>query len=288
MMQVRKAVIPGAGFGTRFLPATKTVSKQLLPIIDTPTIQYIVDEIIGAGIETIIFVAGRDKGAVQDYFDRAPELEAFLEAKGKGELAAQVRELARKVELITIRQQEALGLGHAVHCARNIVGNEPFAVLLGDEIYTGEQSCIGQLVDVATERDAPVIALLRVSPEQTRAYGVVAAKPVGDRVHRVSDMVEKPGPERAPSDLAIMGRYVLPPEIFPILSVTKPGAGGEIQLTDALRTLAAERPFYGYEFRGERYDAGDKLGFVQATIAFALKRPDLSDAVRAYLKTLDI
>ena len=285
-MKVRKAVIPGAGFGTRFLPATKTVSKQLLPIIDTPTIHYIVDEIVDAGIETIIFVAGRDKGAVQDYFDRAPELEAFLEEKGKGELAQQVRDLAAKAEFITIRQQEALGLGHAVFCARNVVGDEPFAVLLGDEIYTGDQPCIGQLVDVAADQSAPVIALMRVRPEQTKAYGVVAGTPVGERLHKITDMVEKPGPDRAPSDLAIMGRYVLPSDIFPILAGTTPGAGGEIQLTDALRTLAGARPFFGYEFRGERYDAGDKVGFVQATVAFALARPDLSDAVRAYLKTL--
>lgn len=287
-MKVRKAVIPVAGFGTRFLPVTKSVSKQLLPIIDTPTIQYIVEEVAGAGIETVVLVAGRDKGATQDYFDRAPELEAFLESKGKAALAKQVRDLAHTAEIITVRQPEALGLGHAVLCARNIVGDEPFAVLLGDEIYHGEQPCIGQLAEVAAKHDAPVIALMRVTPEQTKAYGVVTARPVEPRLHRVTDMVEKPGPAAAPSDLAIMGRYILPPEIFPMLEETKPGAGGEIQLTDGLRTLARRREFYGYEFRGERYDAGDRVGFVQATIAFALKRPELAEPVRAYLKTLKL
>jgi UTP--glucose-1-phosphate uridylyltransferase len=287
-MKIRKAVIPAAGFGTRFLPVTKVVSKQLLPIIDTPTIQYIVEEIVAAGIETVVLVAGRDRGAIQDYFDRAPELEAFLDGKKKPELSEQVRELARRAEIVAVRQQEALGLGHAVLCARHIVGDEPFAVLLGDEIYAGDAPCIGQLAEVATAQDAPVIALMRVTQEQTKAYGVVAARSVGERLHQVTDMVEKPGPAAAPSNLAIMGRYILPPEIFPILAETKPGAGGEIQLTDGMRTLAGRRAFYGYEFRGERYDAGDRLGFVQATVAFALKRPDLADGVRAYLKSLKL
>ncbi len=287
-MKVRTAVIPAAGFGTRFLPATKAVSKQLLPIIDTPTIHYIVEEIVGAGMERIVLVAGRDKGAIQDYFDRAPELEAFLEANGKAALLRPLADLARRVEIITVRQSEALGLGHAVLCAETVVGKEPFAVLLGDEIYDGDQPCIGQIAEVAVHRDAPAIALMRVAPEQTKAYGVVAARTVEPRLHHVTDMVEKPGPEKAPSDLAIMGRYVLPPEIFPLLRRTTPGAGGEIQLTDAIRALAAERTVYGYEFRGARYDAGDKVGFVQATVAFALKRPDLRDAVRAYLRTLQV
>jgi UTP--glucose-1-phosphate uridylyltransferase len=285
-MKVRTAVIPAAGFGTRFLPATKAVSKQLLPIIDTPTIHYIVEEIVGAGMERIVLVAGRDRGAIQDYFDRAPELEAFLESKGKAALLRPLADLARRVEIITVRQAEALGLGHAVLCAETVVGNEPFAVLLGDEIYDGDQPCIGQIAEVAVRHGAPAIALMRVAPEQTKAYGVVAARTVEPRLHQVTDMVEKPGPEKAPSDLAIMGRYVLPPEIFPLLRRTTPGAGGEIQLTDAIRALAAERTVYGYEFRGARYDAGDKVGFVQATIAFALKRPDLRDAVRAYLRTV--
>jgi UTP--glucose-1-phosphate uridylyltransferase len=287
-MKVRKAVIPAAGFGTRFLPVTKAVSKQLLPIIDTPTIHYIVEEVVAAGIETVVLVAGRDRGVIQDYFDRAPELEAFLESKGKVELSRQVKALAQKAEIVTIRQPEALGLGHAVLCARTVVGDEPFAVLLGDEIYDGDAPCIGQIVEVAARRDAPAIALMRVSPEQTKAYGMVAARPVEPRLHEVTDLVEKPGPAAAPSDLAIMGRYVLPPEIFSILAETRPGAGGEIQLTDGLRTLAARAALYGYEFRGERYDAGDKLGFVQATVAFALKRPDLADGVRAFLRSLKL
>lgn len=287
-MRIRKAVIPAAGFGTRFLPVTKSVSKLLLPIIDTPTIEFIVDEIVGAGIETVILVAGRDRGVLQDYFDRAPELEAFLEQKGKPELAARVRGLSHKAEIVTVRQQEALGLGHAVLCARRLVGDESFAVLLGDEIYAGDAPCIGQLADVAAKYDAPTIALLRVPPEKTNAYGMVTATTVEDRLHRVTDMVEKPGPEAAPSDLAIMGRYILPPEIFSVLEATKPGAGNEIQLTDALRVIAGRQDFYGYEFRGERYDAGDKLEFVEATVALALKRPDLGDGVRAFLKSLDL
>jgi UTP--glucose-1-phosphate uridylyltransferase len=287
-MKIRKAIIPAAGFGTRSLPVTKSVPKPLVPIIDTPTIQYIVDEIAGAGIETVVLIAGRDKGMIQDYFDRAPELEAVLEAKGKTDLLRQVRELAQKVEIVTVRQQEALGLGHAVLCAQSVVGDEPFAVLLGDEIYDADRPCIGQLVAVASQREAPVIALMRVSPEQTRAYGIVAAKPVEPGLYHVTDLVEKPGPEAAPSDLAIMGRYILPPEIFPILRETKAGAGGEIQLTDGLRVLAARGAFYGYEFSGTRYDTGDMVGVVQATVAFALKRPDLAGPVRDYLRTLKL
>ena len=287
-MKVRKAVLPVAGFGTRSLPVTKAVPKPLLPILDRPTIQFIVEEIAGAGFETVVLVTGRDKGAIQDYFDRAPELEAALEAKGKTDLLEQVRELARKIEVVTIRQQEALGLGHAVLCARSIIGDEPFAVLLGDEIFDGDRPCIAQLADVAASRDAPVVALMRVAPEQTSAYGIVAATPAGERLYHVTDLVEKPGPDKAPSDLAIMGRYILPPEIFPILQQTGVGQGSEIQLTDALRTLAGQRAFYGYEFTGDRYDTGDMLGVVQATVAFALKRPALADRVRAYLRSLEL
>jgi UTP--glucose-1-phosphate uridylyltransferase len=287
-MKVRKAVIPAAGFGTRFLPVTKTVPKQLLPIIDTPTIQYIVEEAAAAGIETLILVIGRDRGTTQDYFDRAPDLEAFLEAKGKADLLRQVRAMEPKLEVVSVRQKDAHGLGHAVLCAQRIVGDEPFAVLLADEFFDSERPCIAQLMDVAASRNAPVIALMHVGREQTNRYGVVAGTAVEPRVYHVTDLVEKPGPASAPSDLAIMGRYVLPPEIFPILEDTKPGAGGEIQLTDGLRTLAGQRPLYGYEFAGDRYDAGDKIGYVQATIAFGLKRPELAEPLRAYLRTLKL
>jgi UTP--glucose-1-phosphate uridylyltransferase len=287
-MKVRKAVIPAAGFGTRFLPVTKTVPKQLLPIIDTPTIQYIVEEAVAAGIETLILVTGRDGGTTQDYFDHAPDLEAFLEAKGKTELLRLVRAVEPKLEVVSVRQKQAHGLGHAVLCTKGIVGDEPFAVLLADEFFDSAQPCIAQLMDVAASRNAPVIALMPVSRDQTSRYGIVAGTAVEPRVYHVTDLVEKPGPASAPSDLAIMGRYVLPPEIFTILEDTRPGAGGEIQLTDGLRTLAGERPLYGYEFTGDRYDAGDRIGYVQATIAFALKRPELAEPLRAYLRTLKL
>jgi UTP--glucose-1-phosphate uridylyltransferase len=287
-MKVRKAVIPAAGLGTRLLPATKAIPKELLPIIDIPTIQYIVQEILDAGIETVILVTGRGKSAIKDHFDRSPELEAFLEKKGKTELLQQVRQVASMIEVISVRQKEPLGLGHAVFCARHIVKDEPFAVLLGDDIFDSDPPCIHQLADVAAAHDAPVIALMRVAPEKTGAYGIVAASPAGPRLYHVTDMVEKPGPEKAPSDLAIMGRYILPAEIFDVLAKTPPGAGGEIQLTDALRVLARRTKFLGYEFTGQRYDAGDRFGYVQATIALALKRPDLADQVRAYLRTLPL
>lgn len=287
-MKIRKAVIPSAGFGTRSLPVTKTVPKPLLPIIDIPTIQFIVDEVVGAGIETIILVTGRDKGALQDYFDRAPELEAALEAKGKTELLARIQSLPERAEIISVRQKEPLGLGHAVLCARTVVGDEPFAVLLGDEIFDSDPPCIAQLVRVASERSAPVIALMRVSKEQTKAYGIVAARAMEERLYHVTDLVEKPGPDKAPSDLGIMGRYVLPPDIFSILAETKPGTGNEIQLTDALRTLAGRSAFFGYEFTGTRYDTGSMAGYVEATVAYALKRPDLQGPVREYLKSLKL
>ena len=287
-MKIRKAVIPVAGLGTRSLPVTKAVPKPLVPIIDTPTIQYIVEEILAAGVETVVLVTGRDKGAIQDYFDRAPELEAALEANGKTHLLERVSNLAQKIEFVAIRQREALGLGHAVLCARHVVGNEPFAVLLGDEVFDSDPSCICQLADVATARDAPVIAVMRVGREQTRAYGIVAATAVEPRLYEVSDLVEKPGPSAAPSDLAIMGRYILPPEIFPILQKTRPGAGGEIQLTDGLRVLARQRTLYGYEFTGDRYDTSDTASLVQATVAFALKRPAVAEQLRDYLRKLKL
>jgi UTP--glucose-1-phosphate uridylyltransferase len=287
-MKIRKAVVPVAGFGTRSLPVTKIVPKPLLPIIDTPTIHYIIEEIAASGFETVILVSGRDKGAIQDYFDRAPELEAALEAQGKTDLLRQVRRLADTVEVVSVRQREALGLGHAVLCAQPIVGDEPFAVLLGDEIFDSERPCIAQIADVAVARDAPAIALMRVTPAQTSAYGIVAATPVGERLYHVTDLVEKPGPAAAPSNLAIMGRYVLPPEIFPILKETRAGQGKEIQLTDGLRTLAHQRAIFGYEFIGDRYDTGDRVGVVEATVAFALKRPDLAGPVRSYLRSLKL
>ena len=285
-MSIRKAVIPAAGLGTRFLPATKAIPKEMLPIVDVPTIQYIVDEAIASGIEHVILVTGRGKDSLLDYFDRAPELEAFLAEKGKSELRAMVRAIADKTEVIAVRQKEPRGLGHAVLTARPAVGNEPFAVLLGDDIFDAEPPAIRQLIDVFEARAQAVIALLRVPDEQTSSYGVIRGKTLGAGLHQVEGMVEKPATGTAPSNLAIMGRYVLPPEIFPMIERTPPGKGGEIQLTDALDRLRAAHGVVGCEVVGQRYDAGDKLGYLQANLVYALKRPELAAKLRAYLREL--
>jgi UTP--glucose-1-phosphate uridylyltransferase len=283
---VRKAVIPAAGLGTRFLPATKAVPKEMLPIVDIPTIQYVVDEAIASGIEHVILVTGRGKDSIVDHFDRSPELEHFLAEKGKDDLLAMVRDIAEKVEVIAIRQKEPRGLGHAVLAARPAVGNEPFAVLLGDDIFDADPPCTRQLVEVFEARQQAVIALLEVSEEQTAAYGVIKGTPLSAGLHQIEGMVEKPAPGTAPSRLAIMGRYVLPPEIFPLIEQTPPGKGGEIQLTDALDRLRAERGVIGCAFRGTRYDAGDKFGYLQANLEYALKRPELAAKLRPYLRDL--
>jgi UTP--glucose-1-phosphate uridylyltransferase len=285
-VSIRKAVIPAAGLGTRFLPATKAIPKEMLPIVDVPTIQYIVDEAIASGIEHVILVTGRGKDSLLDHFDRAPELEAFLAEKGKDELRAMVRAIADKAEIIAIRQKEPRGLGHAVLAARPAVGNEPFAVLLGDDIFDSTPPAIRQLIDVFEARAQAVIALLRVPDEQTSSYGVIRGATLGARLHQVEGMVEKPAAGTAPSNLAIMGRYVLPPEIFPMIERTPPGAGGEIQLTDALDRLRAAHGVLGCEVTGQRYDAGDKLGYLQANLVYALKRPELAAKLRAYLREL--
>jgi len=283
-MHVRKAVIPAAGLGTRFLPATKAIPKEMLPIVDIPTIQYVVDEAVASGIEHVILVTGRGKDSILDHFDRSPELEAFLAEKGKDELLAMVRAIADTAEIIAVRQGEPRGLGHAVLTARPAVGNEPFAVLLGDDLFDATPPCTRQLVEVHEARGQAVIALLRVPEEQTQSYGVIRGTALGGRLHRVEGMVEKPAPGTAPSNLAIMGRYVLPPEIFDLIERTEPGAGGEIQLTDALDHLRAAHGVLGCEFTGLRYDAGDKLGYLQANIEYALKRPELAAKLRAYLR----
>jgi UTP--glucose-1-phosphate uridylyltransferase len=285
-VRIRKAVIPAAGLGTRFLPATKAIPKEMLPIVDVPTIQYVVDEAIASGIEHVILVTGRGKDSIVDHFDRAPELEQFLAEKGKDDLLAMVRAIAEKVEVIAIRQKEPRGLGHAVLAARPAVGDEPFAVLLGDDIFDADPPCTRQLVDVFAARGQAVIALLEVAEEQTSAYGVIKGRPLAPGLHQVEGMVEKPAPGTAPSRLAIMGRYVLPPEIFPMIEQTPPGKGGEIQLTDALDRLRRERGVLGCAFRGTRYDAGDKLGYLKANLEYALKRPELAGKLRAYLKEL--
>jgi UTP--glucose-1-phosphate uridylyltransferase len=266
----------------------------MLPIVDIPTIQYVVDEAIASGIEHVILVTGRGKESIVDHFDRSPELEHFLAEKGKDDLLAMVRDIADKVEVIAIRQKEPRGLGHAVLAARPAVGNEPFAVLLGDDIFDAEPPCTRQLIDVFEARGQAVIALLEVSEEQTASYGVIkgtplktaSGTPLAPGLHQVEGMVEKPAPGTAPSRLAIMGRYVLPPEIFPLIEQTPPGKGGEIQLTDALDRLRSTRGVIGCAFRGTRYDAGDKFGYLQANLEYALKRPDLAAKLRPYLRDL--
>ena len=258
----------------------------MLPIVDIPTIQYVVEEAVASGIEHVVLVTGRGKDSILDHFDRSPELEAFLGSKGKDELVAMVRGIAEQVEVIAVRQQEARGLGHAVLTARPAVGNEPFAVLLGDDIFDATPPCTRQLADVFEARSQAVIALLRVSDEATQSYGVIKGTALGGGLHQLLGMVEKPAPGTAPSNLAIMGRYVLPPEIFALIAQTPPGKGGEIQLTDALDRLRQASGVIGCEFTGNRYDAGDKVGYLQANLEYALKRPDLAGRLRAYLKEL--
>jgi UTP--glucose-1-phosphate uridylyltransferase len=281
---VRVAVFPAAGLGTRFLPATKAQPKEMLPLIDKPLIQYVVEEAVAAGIERIVLVTSRGKSAIEDHFDLSYELERTLEDRGKTELLEQVRAVSRLAHIASVRQAQALGLGHAVLMARAEVKNEPFAVMLSDDIVDADDPCIGQMMKLYERRGNPVIALLEIPRSQVHQYGVVAGERVEDRVYALSDMVEKPPAERAPSNLAIIGRYLLPPEIFAILEKTRSDVGGEIQLTSGLKALLAERPVDGYIFEGTRYDAGDKLGFLKATVELALKRADLGPAFRDYLR----
>ncbi len=286
MPTIRVAVFPAAGLGTRFLPATKAQPKEMLPLVDRPLIQYVVEEARDAGIERIVIVTGRGKNAIEDHFDTSFELEKMLEEKGKNGLLEQVREVAEIMPVSYVRQKQALGLGHAVLQAKDLVGDQPFAVLLGDDIVDAAEPCIGQMMRLYERRGNPVIALQEVPRAETRQYGIVAGERVAERVVKITDMVEKPPPEKAPSNLAIIGRYLLPPEIFGILEETKPEVGGEIQLTSALKTLLSRRPVDGYLFEGRRYDAGDKLGFLKATVEFALNRQDLGGPFRAYLRGL--
>jgi UTP--glucose-1-phosphate uridylyltransferase len=287
--KVRKAVFPAAGLGTRFLPATKAIPKEMLPIVDKPLIQYGVEEAVESGIENVIVVTGRGKSAIEDHFDISFELEQLLGSKKKTDLLALVRGISDTIDVSYIRQKEALGLGHAVLRSKDLVGNEPFAVVLSDDIIAAQTPCIKQLIDVYNAHQASVVALLEVPLEQISAYGVVDAEPVtngafGDRLFRIKNMVEKPKAQDAPSNLAIIGRYVLAPQIFQCVESIEPGSGGEIQLTDGLKYMLKSRPVYGLRFEGKRYDAGDKLGFLKATVEFALSRPDLGGAFREYLK----
>lgn len=272
--------------GTRFLPATKTVPKELLPILDIPAIQYVVQEAVEAGIQEVIFVTGRGKDSIEDHFDAVPELEQILEERGQTEVVKALRQIADMIEVVSVRQKRPLGLGHAVLCARDLVGEESFAVLLADDLIDSDIPCVRQLLDVYEEKNESVLALMRVPAGEVRRYGVIKGQSLSDRLYEVEDMVEKPKPEQAPSQMAIIGRYILRPEIFPILETTQSGTGGEIQLTDGLLQLARKRKVYGYEFAGERYDVGDKFGFVRATIAYALKRPELNGQVMDYLKSI--
>src|ERR1700677_4623888 len=291
--KVRKAVLPAAGLGTRFLPATKAQPKEMLTVVDKPQIQYVVEECVASGIEHIIIVTGRGKSSIEDHFDRSPELEYFLEQKGKKDLADLVRGISDMVQVSYTRQKEPLGLGHAVLVAKDLVGDEPFAVLLGDVLIPGENPATKQLIAVYEATGVGAIAVEEVPREKTYLYGIVAGEPApqppfGNRLLRITDLVEKPKPENAPSNLAITGRYVLPPEIFDCLARTKPGAGGEIQLTDAMRLLALERGLWAYIYDGVSYDAGDKLGFLKATVELALQNEELGKDFREYLKTLKL
>ncbi|MEQ1945574.1 MAG: UTP--glucose-1-phosphate uridylyltransferase GalU [Bryobacteraceae bacterium] len=291
--KVRKAVFPAAGLGTRFLPATKAMPKEMLPVVDKPIIQYGVEEAIQSGVQNIIIVTGRGKSAIEDHFDVSFELENLLETRGKKDLLETVHAISDMINVAYIRQKEALGLGHAVLRARELVGNEPFSVILSDDVIDAETPCLRQLIDIYEFYSAPVLALMEVPKESVSSYGIVDAEPVShhggrDRLYRIRNLVEKPKASEAPSNLAIIGRYVLMPEIFASLEAIEPGSGGEIQLTDGLRHLLRSRPIYGYKFEGTRYDAGDKLGFLQATVEFALKRHDLGEQFRSYLKKLQL
>ncbi len=281
---LRKVVIPAAGLGTRFLPATKAVPKEMLPIVDTPTIQLIVEEAVKAGAQQVVVVNGRGKTAIEDHFDRAYELEDTLARKNKKELFEQVRRISDMVRLISVRQKEPMGLGHAVLAARPAVGEEWFGVLLGDDLIDSEEPAIGQLARVAMQTGKAAVALMPVPPDQAQLYGVAAGPQLADGNVEVQQIVEKPPRGKAPSNLAVIGRYLLPPDIFGILEQVKPGAGGEIQLTDALAVLAQQKRLLGVRFTGQRHDAGDRLGYLQANVAYALKRPDLRDGLLEFLR----
>jgi UTP--glucose-1-phosphate uridylyltransferase len=283
IMKVRKAIIPAAGLGTRFLPATKAQPKEMLPIVDKPTIQYIIEEAVASGIEEILIITGRNKKCIEDHFDKSIELEMELEKAHKDDLLDMVRSISDMVDIHYIRQKEPKGLGHAILCARAFVGNEPFAVLLGDDVVDSEVPCLKQLMDCYKEYKTSILGVQRVDKNEVNKYGIVDGIHIEDKVYKVKKLVEKPAVEESPSDVAILGRYIITPQIFNILQDTKPGKGGEIQLTDALQSLIENEAMYAYNFEGKRYDVGDKLGFLQATVEFALKREDLREPFMNYL-----
>ena len=282
-MKVKKAIIPAAGLGTRFLPATKAQPKEMLPIVDKPTIQFIIEEAIASGIEEILIITGSNKKCIEDHFDKSIELEMELEKAGKSDLLELVRDISDMVDIHYIRQKEPKGLGHAIHCAKTFVGNEPFAVLLGDDVVDSEVPCLKQLIDCYNEYKTTIVGVQPVDEDKVDKYGIVDGIHIEDRVYKVKDLVEKPSVEEAPSNIAILGRYIITPQIFEVLENTVPGKNGEIQLTDALKTLIGQEAMYAYNFRGKRYDLGDKFGFIQATIEYALKKPELRENVLNYL-----
>ncbi len=287
-MKVKKAAFPAAGLGTRFLPATKAQPKEMLPLVDKPLIQYGVEEALAAGIENIIIITGRGKNSIEDHFDVSYELEKILEQRGETELLKTVKNISDMINLAYVRQKEALGIGHALLTARELIGNEPFACFLGDDIIDSEVPCIQQLLNVFYEKQHPVVAIEEVAPDEVSSYGIIAGKEIADGLYEIHDMVEKPAADKAPSNLAIIGRYVLTPDLFDVLMQVGKDAKGEIQLTNGLKLLLKQRPIFGYKFKGTRYDAGNKLGFLKATVEFALKRKDLGDAFRRYLLTLQL
>jgi UTP--glucose-1-phosphate uridylyltransferase len=286
--KILKAVFPAAGLGTRFLPATKASPKEMLPLVDKPLIQYVVEEAVASGIESVIIVTGRGKSAIEDHFDISFELEQLLRERNKAQMLEQVRDISEIARISYVRQKQALGLGHAILQARDFVEDEPFAVMLSDDIVDSEVPALRQMIEVYEKYDAPVLGTMRVAGEAISRFGVIDAEEVESGVYKIKDMVEKPPYAEAPSDLAIIGRYILTPDIFDEINRTRPGAGGEIQITDAMRALLQKRPFYAVLLKGRRHDAGDKLGFLVATVEFALKRPDLGPEFAAYLRSLNL
>jgi len=281
---IRKAVIPVAGMGTRFLPASKAIPKEMLTIVDRPTIQYIVEEVVASGIEEVILITSAGKAAIENHFDYNYELDTMLERKGKLRICEELRHLSNLIDIVSVRQKKPLGLGHAIWTARNVVGDEPFMVLLGDDLVVSDEPCAKQMMTLYNEVQESIVAIQKVPLDQTFQYGIVEGTSLRDRVYQVNRLVEKPAPGTTNSDLAIIGRYILHPEIFEMLGRTTPGHGGEIQLTDALLALSNKRSMFAYEFEGDRYDAGDKLGYLKAIIAFALRHPELRDEFRKHIK----
>ena len=286
--KIRKAVIPAAGLGTRFLPATKAQPKEMLPIVDKPTLQYIIEEAVASGIEEILIITGKNKKSIEDHFDKSVEFELELEQKGKTDLLQIVQDISRMVNIYYSRQMEPKGLGDAIYCARSFIGDEPFAVMLGDDIVDNDVPCLRQLMDAYEEYRTTILGVQKVNKEDVSKYGIINAKYIEDRVYKVKDMVEKPDIDKAPSDIAILGRYIITPEIFDILETLPAGKGGEVQLTDALKRLSKKEAMYAYNFKGHRYDVGDKLGFLEATVDFALKRDELRDDFMKYLQKITL